>query len=115
MAITPFRTTALWPRCRAYHPAAGRAAVAMADPPGIPRVEGKVNTPLPPKRRSCRQPSWPERPADRCGGDRLVHSDMTGEGAKVPHQTPAGLSYASGPVSRADVTAGQRVQVKVPS
>ena len=29
------------------------------------------------------------------GGDRLVHGDMTGEGCKDPHQTAAGLLYAS--------------------
>ena len=39
---------------------------------------------------------------------------MTAETAKAPHQTAAGLSYASGPASRADLTAGQRAQVRVP-
>jgi len=41
-------------------------------------------------------------------------SGMTAEAAMVPHQTAAGLSYASGTASRADLTAGQRAQVKVP-
>jgi hypothetical protein len=39
---------------------------------------------------------------------------MTAEAAKAPHQTAAGLSYASDPASSADLTAGQRAQVKVP-
>ena len=33
---------------------------------------------------------------------------------KGPHQTAAGLGYASGTASRADLAAGQRAQVKVP-
>ena len=41
-------------------------------------------------------------------------SRMTAETAEAPHQTAAGLSYASGPASSADLTAGQRAQVKVP-
>ena len=39
---------------------------------------------------------------------------MTAEAAKAPHQTAAGLSYASGPASSADLAAGQLEQVKVP-
>ena len=41
-------------------------------------------------------------------------SPMTAEAAKAPHQTAAGLSYASGPASSADLAAGQLEQVKVP-
>src|ERR1700750_168328 len=39
---------------------------------------------------------------------------MTAEAATAPHQTATGLSYASGAASSADLTAGQRAQVKVP-
>ena len=37
---------------------------------------------------------------------------MAAEAAKAPHQTAPGVRYASGPASRADLAAGQRVQVK---
>jgi hypothetical protein len=44
--------------------------------------------------------------------DHLVPDDHGS--CKGPHQTAAGLSYASGTASRADLTAGQRAQGKVP-
>ena len=57
----------------------------------------------------------PARPARRqLVSHRLPGPRMTAEAAKAPHQTAAGLSYASGPASSADLTAGQPAQVKVP-
>jgi hypothetical protein len=48
----------------------------------------------------------------RPGLTMTTWSWMTTEAAKAPHQTAAGLSYASGTASRADLTAGQRAQGK---
>jgi hypothetical protein len=46
-------------------------------------------------------------------GDPRMLPDDRGS-CKGPHQTAAGLWYASGTASRADLTAGQRAPVKVP-
>jgi hypothetical protein len=54
-----------------------------------------------------------DRP-DESGLPVTIWSRMTAEAAKAPHQIAGRWRYASGTASRAAVTAGQRVQVKVP-
>ena len=52
-------------------------------------------------------------PGDNSPGTGHQAADDRGS-CKGPHQTATGLSYAFGPASSADLTAGQRAQVKVP-
>ena len=78
---------------------------------------------LSPRTRTARRPSrtrlgTPQTPFPRedpdpwRDADDMTHGGVTGEGAKGPHQTAAGVSYAFAPASILDVQAGQRTQGK---
>jgi hypothetical protein len=77
----------------------GRSALDVIEPPGQPGLTA------PPARLGP--------PGGNSPGTGPLAADDRGS-CKGPHQTAAGLSYASGPASSADLTAGQRAQVKVP-